>query len=79
MALPTPAHIWIFSTPLQQINYQENIRMVSGRYIGRVLKTSGPVDFKSAPAFENWQRFVGEIEEKKYRTLCASTVFLDIK
>ena len=24
-----------------------------------VLKMSGPADFKSAPGFENWPRFVG--------------------
>ena len=37
------------------------------------LKTSRPADFKSG--FENWQRFVGVIEQKKYWTLCASTVY----
>ena len=41
------------------------------------MKTSGPADFKSAPDFENWPRFVGVIEQKKYWTLCASTVDAD--
>ena len=45
-------------------------------HVGDVLKTSGPADFKSAPGFENWPKFVGVIEQKKYPTLCASTVHL---
>ena len=34
-------------------------------HVGGVLKTSGPADFKSAPGFENWPRFVGAIEQNK--------------
>ena len=40
-------------------------------HVGGVLKTSGPADFKSAPGFENWQTFVGVIEQSKiYNSLC---------
>ena len=40
-------------------------------HVGGVLKTSGPADFKSAPGFENWQRFVGVIEQNKIsNSLC---------
>ena len=34
-------------------------------HVGGVLKTSGPADSKSVPGFNNWQRFVGEIEQNK--------------
>ena len=43
-------------------------------YVGCVLKTSGPADFKSVTSFENWPRFVGVMEQKKYQTLSASNV-----
>ena len=40
-------------------------------HVGGVLKTSGPADFKSAPGFENWPRFVGVIEQNKiFNSLC---------
>ena len=44
-------------------------------HVGDVLKTSGPADFKSAPGFENWPRFVGVIEQNKiFNSLCQSSM-----
>ena len=34
-------------------------------HVGGVLKTSGPAVFKYVPGFDNWQRFVGVIEQNK--------------
>ena len=45
-------------------------------HVGGVLKTSRPAVFKSVPGFDNWPRFVGVIEQKKYWTLMRTTVYL---
>ena len=34
-------------------------------HVGCVLQTSRLADFKSAPSFENWPRFVGVIEQNE--------------
>ena len=47
-------------------------------YVGGVLKTSGPADFKSVPGFENLPRFVGLIEQNKMqRTFCHHCIKFD--
>ena len=47
-------------------------------HVGGVLKTSGPADSKSVPAFDNWPRFVGVIEQNKisdsYENYCTSII-----
>ena len=51
-------------------------------HVGGVLKKSGTADFKSVPGFENWQRFVGVIEQNKlcnsFCQYCISISFLPI-
>ena len=36
-------------------------------HVGGVLKSSGPVDFKTDPGFENRPRFEGVIEQNKIK------------
>ena len=54
-----------FSPEISQPKHGQNV------HVGADLKTSGLADFKSAPGFENWPRFVGVIEQNKIsNSLC---------
>ena len=43
-------------------------------HVGFFLEMSGPAVSKSVPGFKIWPKFVGVIEQKKYRTLLRTTV-----